>query len=228
MVTSVRDYYTQNIPSTVADYIESHRLSEILILVWSMIHDLYENIRNGNGYKGMVVPHDRITLFYRSLLQVFDNAIAKEIKYQQYLQNLAGNGDMTILSSTMMPVDDTVVGVGETTILGSERLFDDIAIRKLANSNDGESINEDEGSLTTTTLTTMLANNCNTGRPKEQVLKKGRREVASKTEISKDKEESHYNNSWNDIVIDGKLYKCCKVKVKEGGTSQTHLWILIN
>ena len=71
MVTSVRDYYTCIIPSAVPDDTESHCLSEILILVWSMIHDLYENIRNGDGFKGIAVPHKRITLYYTSLLQVF-------------------------------------------------------------------------------------------------------------------------------------------------------------
>ncbi len=170
MVISVCDYYTRTISSTVADYTDSHRLSEILILVWSMIHDLYENIINVDGYKGMAVPNDRISLFYRSLLRVFDNAIAKEVKHQQYLHNRAGYGDMTILGSTIMPVDNTVIG----TILGGEGLLDDIGARKLAYSYNGESINQDGESLTTTTLATTLANNCNAGgRPNEQVLKKG-------------------------------------------------------
>ena len=44
------------------------------------MHDLYENIRNKNGCKGMAVLHERITIFYLSLLGVFDKAIAKEIK----------------------------------------------------------------------------------------------------------------------------------------------------
>jgi hypothetical protein len=101
-----------------------------------MIHDLYENIINVDGYKGMAVPNDRISLFYRSLLRVFDNAIAKEVKHQQYLHNRAGYGDMTILGSTIMPVDNTVIG----TILGGEGLLDDIGARKLAYSYNGESI----------------------------------------------------------------------------------------
>ena len=54
--------------------------------------------------------------------------------------------------------------------------------------------------------------------PLEEVSKKKRSKVPHKMEnMMKYKgNESHYNNSWKDIIIDGKLKICFKVKV-EGG-----------
>ncbi len=68
------------------------------------------------------------------------------------------------------------------------------------------------------TVTTILANNKNAGTVLEEGSKKGRSKVPCKTDqTTKDKGgKSHYNHSQKEVIIYGKLYKCCKIKV-EGG-----------
>ena len=148
------------------------------------------------------------------------------MKHQKYVPNHhAGNTDTTIFDTKVMAVDETAVGMGETTTLGSESVMDDIATQQLVFSIVGESRNEDGGSLTGTALPTMLSDNSNTEKQNKKVSKKGRREV--------DKDESHYNTSRKDVVIEGKLYKCCrlrltarrKIKYIQSTSSVTWLWI---
>ena len=62
---------------------------------------------------------------------MFDYAIAEEIKHQQYLQNIAVNIAMTIISNSMPLDNNAIILVDETTDIGSDPMhFDKLTIEK--------------------------------------------------------------------------------------------------
>ena len=123
---------------------------------------------------------------------MFDNAIVKEIKHQQYLQNIAVNIDTTIIGNSMPVDNNAIILVDETTDIGSNPMrFDKKTIEKDAYRKETD---------------------CNAGTVLEEVSKKGRSKVPRKMEnmTKYNGNESQYNNSQKDFIIDGKLCKCCK------------------